>query len=722
MGNQVAEEDFYKRLSRFKSLALLIGVFLIAFSIVYLSHGPRLSDPDAWFQYRMAKYVIEEGGVPEVYPLAYYPEGRRPWEQDTLLLPYFFAYTFKIAEFFGVSTMKWAMMFPAIFGGGFAAVFLCLAAKELFNARVGFLSGLFYSFIPLNITRVYSGTIDKEVLYGFFVFPALYFFLKAYKTKVTTKEPLSLVYPVLGGIFYGLAYANWSGGAYILLVIALSIVLYSFIRLDTNLFKILLIMSLVGPMVMKTIQPLKYSLTYFIYSFPIMATIAVAFLPLFAITASNFIREKHNKDVSFLLIMAAAAAGIAGLLFAMGKGGLLIGLIKAFIGLLTMEKVAQQNIYMATVAESQPSSLFGPGDTIAKKISNGDFYINLRLILLVLPPGILLLLMRLRQRKDFLYILALIWIVSGFVAALQGKRLLFFLAPSASTVAAFTFVYVYQQIIEKHRKYEDRLKGFSGGKEKYQAERGIINVRAGFVLLGIIIFGTTIHTANVTASIMGARESNLSPPWYEALMWTKENTPENAVIFFWWDYGYYFQAVADRYTVADGGGNVPRNIVLANMFTSPEEEAMKYIKRFVDYEKVPTYMVVSYEEFGKSGAINRIAAGDPDHPDRIKSEDGQLYITSFRLPKSGSVEKDMASLEEIFKRNQISTYYIIDIGKDYLVWVLIQVDKNGKYHPEWADKLLVKLLPFNNGLGKDLKHFELVYQDRWGYVFIYRVK
>ena len=240
--------------------------------------------------------------------------------------------------------------------------------------------------------------------------------------------------------------------------------------------------------------------------------------------------------------------------------------------------------------------------------------------------------------------------------------------------------------------------------------------------MAVIIFGVTLSTLDVAIATMGSRQSDLSTPWYEALIWTKENTPENSVVFFWWDYGYYFQAVADRFTISDGGGNVPRNVVLANMFTSPEEEAMEYIKRFVDYEKIPTYMVVSYEEFGKSEAINRIAAGDPNDPFKTKSEDGQLYLTSFRVPKSLSLEQDEATLKEIFSRNQITTYYILDIGKDYLVWVLIQVDSQGNYHPEWGEKLLVKLLPFNNGLAQGLKHFELVYMDSWNYVFIYKVK
>jgi len=131
--------------------------------------------------------------------------------------------------------------------------------------------------------------------------------------------------------------------------------------------------------------------------------------------------------------------------------------------------------------------------------------------------------------------------------------------------------------------------------------------------------------------------------------------------------------------------------------------------------------VVSYEEFGKSGAINRIAAGDPNDPSKTKSKDGQLYIRTFRIPKSGSVTQDKATLNQIFKRNKITTYYVINAGRYYLVWVLLQVDSQGNYHPEWSQKLLVKLLPFNNGLGKGLKHFKLVYRDRWNYVFIYKV-
>ena len=721
MGNQVVAEDFYKRASKFKTAVLLLSIFLIGFSVVYLSHGPRLSDPDAWHYYRFVKWIVEDGGLPDNDPLQYYPEGGNP-RSDNIVHSYLIAYTYKLVKPFGLDLMAYLMLFPAIFGGGLGAVALYLAVKELFGRRTGLMAGLFYSFIPLMLTRVYAGTIDKEVVYGLFVFTSLYLFLRSYKTEITLSDPRTLALPVLSGIFFGLAYASWRGGAYIILVISTSALIYCLHKRDLNLMKALFIMTLVGAVTMFAIQPHIYGINYFLRNLNIAFPLAASLLPLSAITISNEIKRRYGKDVHFMKVMALLLIGVVGLFVLMGKVTILIAYINSAIGIITLEQGAQKDIYMGTVSESQPSNFLGGGNTIAEKIKNGDFFINLRLMLLVLPFGIILLLQRIKKRREFPYILALVWVISGFIAALQGKRLLFFLAPSAAAITAYTFNYVYSYLRTREKDYYRTLKRAGQGKRKYVTESRLTNVRVAYLSAAIIIFGVTLSTLDFAVATMSARQSDLPAPWYRALMWTKENTPEDAVIVFWWDYGYYFQAVAERRTVADGGGNVPRNSLLANMFTSPEDQALEYLRRMVDYEKVPTYMLVSYEEFGKSGAINRIASTDPDNPSRIKDTDGQLYITNFRLPKTGSMEEDQANLKEIFTRNRITTYYVIDTGRDYLVWVLWQMDNNGNYYPEWADKLLVKLLPFNNGLGQGLKHFELVYTDPWNYIFIYRVK
>jgi hydroxylamine oxidation protein HaoB len=145
------------------------------------------------------------------------------------------------------------------------------------------------------------------------------------------------------------------------------------------------------------------------------------------------------------------------------------------------------------------------------------------------------------------------------------------------------------------------------------------------------------------------------------------------------------------------------------MFTSPEDEALKYLRPYVDYENVPTYVLVSYEEFGKSSAINHISQG------------GGLYIFPQTFPKSGNEEEDSKAITDFINSNRIEAMTIVNFGSYWQMW-FTGFDPNKGPDPEMKNKLLPKLLPFQNtGFGQGLEHFELVYQDEWNYVLIYRV-
>jgi len=64
--------------------------------------------------------------------------------------------------------------------------------------------------------------------------------------------------------------------------------------------------------------------------------------------------------------------------------------------------------------------------------------------------------------------------------------------------------------------------------------------------------GNWINAVDIPPIIFTGATSN--PPtndWLETLEWIKLNTPENAVIASWWDYGYWIQTVAERTTLID---------------------------------------------------------------------------------------------------------------------------------------------------------------------------
>ena len=43
----------------------------------------------------------------------------------------------------------------------------------------------------------------------------------------------------------------------------------------------------------------------------------------------------------------------------------------------------------------------------------------------------------------------------------------------------------------------------------------------------------------------------IADDWLDTLEWIKLNTPENAVIASWWDYGYWITTMSDRTTIVD---------------------------------------------------------------------------------------------------------------------------------------------------------------------------
>ena len=60
--------------------------------------------------------------------------------------------------------------------------------------------------------------------------------------------------------------------------------------------------------------------------------------------------------------------------------------------------------------------------------------------------------------------------------------------------------------------------------------------------------------------------------WYDAMQWLKENTPEDAVIASWWDYGYWISTLGERKTLADNATLIDWQIrkIASTYFSTPD--------------------------------------------------------------------------------------------------------------------------------------------------------
>lgn len=66
--------------------------------------------------------------------------------------------------------------------------------------------------------------------------------------------------------------------------------------------------------------------------------------------------------------------------------------------------------------------------------------------------------------------------------------------------------------------------------------------------------------------------------------WLRENTPEDARVLSWWDYGYQISGIANRTTLADGNTwNLEHISLIARCLTSDEKKAHGIIRHLADY-------------------------------------------------------------------------------------------------------------------------------------------
>ena len=98
--------------------------------------------------------------------------------------------------------------------------------------------------------------------------------------------------------------------------------------------------------------------------------------------------------------------------------------------------------------------------------------------------------------------------------------------------------------------------------------------------------GNWISNADTPPIILtGATSSPPTNDWLDTLEWIKLNTPENAVIASWWDYGYWITVLSDRTTIVDNATLSTLQIQkMAKMLMSAPNDSWNMLKEMnADY-------------------------------------------------------------------------------------------------------------------------------------------
>jgi asparagine N-glycosylation enzyme membrane subunit Stt3 len=196
------------------------------------------------------------------------------------------------------------------------------------------------------------------------------------------------------------------------------------------------------------------------------------------------------------------------------------------------------------------------------------------------------------------YALPFFWIVANLLASASTSRLVFLAAFPITLAAGYTFAIAYRRL----RDLE--LPDFEMENPEY-----LQDARLGLMIVLVVVM-LSVNTLSGIAAVQGMGESP-SQAWDPALEYMEDETPEGSVIMSWWDYGYWFESIGRRASIADGGNlgyysdSGPVNYPLARFLTSsnPENHTELLEKHSVDYIALDRSMI------GKYSAVSQIARG-----------------------------------------------------------------------------------------------------------------
>lgn len=281
------------------------------------------------------------------------------------------------------------------------------------------------------------------------------------------------------------------------------------------------------------------------------------------------------------------------------------------------------------------------------------FFFDLNMLIWLFPAGVY---MCFRQLKDEHVFVVIYSVLSSYFAGVM-VRLMLTLTPIVCVAAALVF----SQILDAYlfltpqtpgaqtkfsnektsqlRVFRNQFVGIYSGLSK-----SLVTVSAAVYLLLFVAHCTWV-TSNaysspsvVLASRLPDGSQFIIDDYREAYYWLRQNTPQNAKIMSWWDYGYQIGGMADRPTLVDN--NTWNNTHIATVgkaMSSSEEVSYPILRQHdVDYVLVVFGGLLGYsgDDMNKFLWMIRIAEGI--WPDEVKEREFFTPRGEYRVDDAAS--------------------------------------------------------------------------------------
>ncbi|KYC45163.1 MAG: Oligosaccharyl transferase STT3 subunit [Candidatus Methanofastidiosum methylothiophilum] len=510
----VTKEKFsFKGINKFDNYIMIIGLVLTGIIAYFMRSWPirfnRLLGYDPYFFLREAAYYLS-GGLPEIDPMA--PTVVRSFVTEDLQgLPIL---TSTISKITGIDLLKVHIYLPVFIGVIGAILIYFVALKAWGNRYIALISSFFLAIMPAFIYRTSGGGMWKDTVgslfFIIFMLLAIYMLKEKERNKILIYGALSLVVLIL--------YANTFGNFFFVPLIVATYVLFKPFIKETKKSK--------------NVANLKDKILNDIDMWALVAVCIISLL-------YAYILVPPYKFESLRIYLALMGLGFAAIINLSGYFAKDRKYYLAFMAILSVvlialaEFVLDYNVLGYIFRSVDISGISGQGQASTFSDFVDKFYLFPIMAAIGAIYGIYQVIHH-QNVKPTLFLLSA-FAFNTFMSY-QMLRNSFFGGITFAIIAAFGFMGIYDFLT-------NRL-----SKEKALT----ITVIALIVFSSFSLYNPLDQRYGGSIPYRTAQSPHLEDRWLSALVWLKDNTPQDEVVCNWWDYGYWIQTVGGKRTISDG--------------------------------------------------------------------------------------------------------------------------------------------------------------------------
>jgi len=600
-------------------ILILTLIYILAFAtrlFSVLRYESVIHEFDPYFNYRSTKYLVSQG----LYNFlnwfddsTWYPLGRivggtiYPGLMFTAALVHNALHALN----FTVDLRNVCVLLAPWFASNTSLVTYFLT-KEVWDEKAGLLAAAFIAIIPGYTSRSVAGSFDNEGIAIFALLLTYYLWIKAVKTG-------SLWWSCSCALAYFYMVSAWGGYVFIINLIPL----YVLVMLLAGRFSLRLYVAYSTVYVLGTLLSMQIS---FVGFQPVQSSEHMAAMGMFGVlqlyAGISWVKSRMSAahfTIFLRAVFTVAAAGFGALVIVAFATGYISPWTGRFYALLDPTYAKDHIPIIASVSEHQPTTW-------------ASFFFDLHILVFLVPAGLYFCFKRMTDATIFIILYTM---TSVYFAGVM-VRLMLVLAPVACIIGA----------IAASATLTSYMKFTKPSKQELVFSKEIGYTVVGGVTLLLMLYA--LHCTWVTSEaysspsiVLAATQQDGSrvifDDFREGYRWLAHNTPKDARVMSWWDYGYQISAIANRTVLVDN--NTWNNTHIAQVgkaFASNEEDAYKILLDLdVDYVLVVFGGLTGYssDDINKFLWMIRIAGScDPNIKEADYEVSGEYRIDASATP------------------------------------------------------------------------------------------